>query len=109
MRPERRRRRGYPTTLSLTHAHPILTYALSDEFARHGMSDIVTLTHRNVCKDGFTVTDTADAGALFLFTVVLEVLARQPLPLFPHLAFLDLPAPWEAIEHAKSALRVRAP
>ncbi|KAH8981039.1 tRNA methyltransferase complex subunit Cpd1 [Lactarius hatsudake] len=53
----------------------------ADEFARHGMSDIVTLTHRNVCKNGFTVADTADA------------------------VFLDLPAPWEAIEYAKSALR----
>ncbi|KAH9168994.1 tRNA methyltransferase complex subunit Cpd1 [Lactarius sanguifluus] len=53
----------------------------ADEFALHGMSDIVTLTHRNVCKNGFTVADTADA------------------------VFLDLPAPWEAIEYAKSALR----
>lgn len=53
----------------------------ADEFARHGMSDIVTLAHRNVCKNGFAVADTADA------------------------VFLDLPAPWEAIEHAKSALR----
>ncbi|KAH9025398.1 tRNA methyltransferase complex subunit Cpd1 [Lactarius pseudohatsudake] len=53
----------------------------ADEFARHGMSDIVTLTHRNVCKNGFTVADTADA------------------------VFLDLPAPWEAIEYAKLALR----
>jgi tRNA (adenine57-N1/adenine58-N1)-methyltransferase len=26
------------------------------------MADIVTLTHRNVCKDGFTVEDTVDAG-----------------------------------------------
>ena len=26
------------------------------------MSDIVTLTHRNVCKNGFTVSDTADSG-----------------------------------------------
>jgi len=26
------------------------------------MSDIVTLTHRNVCKNGFTVTDAADSG-----------------------------------------------
>ncbi|KAJ3916924.1 tRNA methyltransferase complex GCD14 subunit-domain-containing protein [Lentinula edodes] len=51
------------------------------EFHRHGLSDRVTLTHRNVCKDGFTVTDTADA------------------------LFLDLPAPWDAIEHAKKALR----
>ncbi|KAI0248651.1 1-methyladenosine methyltransferase catalytic subunit Gcd14 [Lactifluus subvellereus] len=53
----------------------------AEEFARHGMSSIVTLTHRNVCKNGFTITDTADS------------------------VFLDLPAPWEAVEHAKAALR----
>lgn len=52
-----------------------------DEFTRHGMNDFVTLTHRNVCKDGFTVVDEVDA------------------------VFLDLPAPWEAVEHAKKALR----
>ncbi|KAG6840877.1 hypothetical protein C0991_003470 [Blastosporella zonata] len=52
-----------------------------EEFTRHGMNDVVTLTHRNVCKDGFTVEDTVDS------------------------VFLDLPAPWEAVEHAKKALR----
>ncbi|TFK52136.1 tRNA methyltransferase complex GCD14 subunit [Heliocybe sulcata] len=52
-----------------------------EEFECHGMADIVTLTHRNVCKDGFTVEDTVDA------------------------VFLDLPAPWDAVEHAKKALR----
>ena len=67
--------------LPLTHAHPALIHSFSDEFTRHGLSDIVTLTHRNVCKDGFSVTDIADAGALFLFTVVLEDLAHQPLPI----------------------------
>ncbi|KAF8264378.1 1-methyladenosine methyltransferase catalytic subunit Gcd14 [Lactarius quietus] len=61
--------------------HEARAKAAADEFARHGMADIVTLTHRNVCKSGFTVTDTADA------------------------VFLDLPAPWDAIEHAKTALR----
>lgn len=50
------------------------------EFSEHGMSN-VTLTHRNVCKDGFTVLDTVDA------------------------VFLDLPAPWEVVQHAKAALR----
>lgn len=39
-----------------------LTNVPSDEFVSHGMSSIVTLTHRNVCKNGFTVTDTADSG-----------------------------------------------
>ncbi|KAI0074038.1 tRNA methyltransferase complex GCD14 subunit [Panus rudis PR-1116 ss-1] len=57
----------------------------SEEFTRHGMSNIVTLTHRNVCKDGFTVVDTVDS------------------------IFLDLPAPWEAVEHAKKALRKDRP
>ncbi|KAI6044877.1 tRNA methyltransferase complex subunit Cpd1 [Pisolithus marmoratus] len=56
-----------------------------EEFIRHGMQDIVTLTHRNVCKDGFTIEDTADA------------------------VFLDLPAPWEAVGHAKKALRKDRP
>ncbi|KAG7088092.1 hypothetical protein E1B28_012118 [Marasmius oreades] len=53
-----------------------------EEFIRHGfLPSRVTLTHRNVCKDGFTIEDTADA------------------------LFLDIPAPWEAIEHAKKALK----
>lgn len=56
-----------------------------EEFSRHGMENIVTLTHRNVCKEGFTVTDTVDA------------------------VFLDLPAPWEAVPHAKLALRKDRP
>ncbi|TCD60285.1 tRNA (adenine-N(1)-)-methyltransferase catalytic subunit trm61 [Steccherinum ochraceum] len=52
-----------------------------EEFADHGLDDTITLTHRNVCKDGFTVEDTVDS------------------------VFLDLPAPWEAVDHAKKALR----
>ncbi|KIM40900.1 hypothetical protein M413DRAFT_445671 [Hebeloma cylindrosporum] len=52
-----------------------------EEFTRHKMDDVVTIQHRNVCKDGFTIVDEADA------------------------VFLDLPAPWDAVEHAKRALR----
>ncbi|KAK1224049.1 tRNA (adenine-N(1)-)-methyltransferase catalytic subunit trm61 [Marasmius sp. AFHP31] len=53
-----------------------------DEFTRHGfLPSRVTLTHRNVCKEGFTIEDTADA------------------------LFLDIPAPWDAIDHAKRALK----
>ncbi|KAG9097694.1 tRNA (adenine-N(1)-)-methyltransferase catalytic subunit trm61 [Ceratobasidium sp. UAMH 11750] len=33
-----------------------------DEFNRHGMSDFVTLEHRNVCKDGFGLQDEVDSG-----------------------------------------------
>ena len=32
------------------------------------MSDIVTLIHRNVCKNGFTVTNTADSGTRYLLS-----------------------------------------
>ncbi|KAJ1032464.1 hypothetical protein NDA16_000488 [Ustilago loliicola] len=51
------------------------------EFAAHGMGKVIVLNHRNVCKDGFGLTDAADS------------------------VFLDLPAPWEAIGHATQALR----
>ncbi|GAC99054.1 hypothetical protein PHSY_006651 [Pseudozyma hubeiensis SY62] len=51
------------------------------EFAAHGMDKVIVLNHRNVCKDGFGLTDAADS------------------------VFLDLPAPWEAIGHATKALR----
>ncbi|WVR04118.1 hypothetical protein IAU60_001117 [Kwoniella sp. DSM 27419] len=62
-------------TLSLPHRTQILA-----EFDSHGLSN-VTLQHRNVCKDGFN-------GATDVEGV-----------------FLDLPAPWEAIPHAKKTLR----
>lgn len=54
------------------------------EFAAHGLDRIVRLQHRNVCKDGFgeDIENSIDA------------------------VFLDLPAPWEAIPHAKKVLRV---
>lgn len=51
------------------------------EFAEHGIDKAVVLAHRNVCKNGFGLEPTCDA------------------------VFLDLPAPWEAVPHAKEALR----
>lgn len=51
------------------------------EFAEHGLDKAVVLAHRNVCKNGFGLDPTCDA------------------------VFLDLPAPWEAVPHAKKALR----
>lgn len=65
------------------------------------MSETVTLTHRNVCKDGFTVLDAADSGKSCLgYDKLMDVQLALSV-------FLDLPAPWEAIDFAKTALRVR--
>lgn len=50
------------------------------EFEAHGLDNVIELRHRNVCKDGFNPVKDVDA------------------------VFLDLPAPWEAIEKAKEAL-----
>ncbi|CDS12306.1 hypothetical protein LRAMOSA04501 [Lichtheimia ramosa] len=47
------------------------------EFSDHGLSDIIQLQHRDVCKDGFGLKDAVNA------------------------VFLDLPAPWEAVASAK--------
>ena len=53
------------------------------EFAEHGLSDLVTATHRDVCSEGFGLENKADA------------------------VFLDLPHPWEVIKHAKAAMKVQ--
>ena len=45
------------------------------------MSNYVTVYHRDICMDGFKVTDIADA------------------------VFLDIPNPWKAIQSAKDAIK----
>ncbi|XP_042722707.1 tRNA (adenine(58)-N(1))-methyltransferase catalytic subunit TRMT61A isoform X3 [Lagopus leucura] len=52
-----------------------------EEFREHGVEHLVTVTNQDVCKNGFGVSDIADA------------------------VFLDIPSPWEAIGHAKAALK----
>ncbi|KAF9983055.1 tRNA (adenine-N(1)-)-methyltransferase catalytic subunit trm61 [Mortierella antarctica] len=51
------------------------------EFEEHGLSNMVTISCRDVCKDGFGLENKVDA------------------------VFLDLPAPWEAVASAKRAFR----
>ncbi|GJJ75933.1 tRNA (adenine57-N1/adenine58-N1)-methyltransferase catalytic subunit [Entomortierella parvispora] len=55
--------------------------AATKEFEDHGLSDMITLRRRDVCKDGFDLVDRVDA------------------------VFLDLPAPWEAVASAKRAFK----
>uniref|UniRef100_A0A8D0B988 tRNA (adenine(58)-N(1))-methyltransferase catalytic subunit TRMT61A n=1 Tax=Salvator merianae TaxID=96440 RepID=A0A8D0B988_SALMN len=52
-----------------------------EEFKEHKVDHLVTVLNQDVCKNGFGVTAIADA------------------------VFLDIPSPWEAIEHAKLALK----
>ena len=54
-----------------------------EEFQNHGISEFVTITHRDVCSEGFgdDLKHKADA------------------------VFLDLPHPWMAIDFAVDALK----
>ncbi|KAK4699597.1 tRNA (adenine57-N1/adenine58-N1)-methyltransferase catalytic subunit, partial [Phenoliferia sp. Uapishka_3] len=52
-----------------------------EEFKDHGLDEIIQIKHQNVYRDGFEVVDEVDS------------------------VFLDVPAPWEALPHAKIALR----
>ncbi|XP_053331254.1 tRNA (adenine(58)-N(1))-methyltransferase catalytic subunit TRMT61A [Spea bombifrons] len=54
----------------------------AEEFRQHKVDHLVTVKNQDVCKNGFGVSHVADA------------------------VFLDIPSPWEAIGHAKCALKV---
>ncbi|KAL6105947.1 trmt61a [Pungitius sinensis] len=53
----------------------------AEEFKEHGVDGLVTVRNQDVCKDGFGVSGVADA------------------------VFLDIPSPWEAVGHAKAAMK----
>uniref|UniRef100_UPI0037E7C05B tRNA (adenine(58)-N(1))-methyltransferase catalytic subunit TRMT61A n=1 Tax=Semicossyphus pulcher TaxID=241346 RepID=UPI0037E7C05B len=53
----------------------------AEEFKEHKVDQLVTVRNQDVCKDGFGVTGVADA------------------------VFLDIPSPWEAVRHAKTAMK----
>jgi tRNA (adenine57-N1/adenine58-N1)-methyltransferase len=53
----------------------------AEEFREHRVGHLVTVRNQDVCKEGFGVTGVADA------------------------VFLDIPSPWEAIKHAKNAMK----
>eukprot|EP00057_Strongylocentrotus_purpuratus_P002886 XP_003725443.1 PREDICTED: tRNA (adenine(58)-N(1))-methyltransferase catalytic subunit TRMT61A isoform X1 [Strongylocentrotus purpuratus] len=55
----------------------------ADEFKEHGLSHIVTATHRDVSQDGFQLENDYVADAVFL----------------------DLPSPWNVVPHAKKVLK----
>ncbi|TNM96057.1 hypothetical protein fugu_017140 [Takifugu bimaculatus] len=53
----------------------------AQEFKEHRVDHLVTVRNQDVCKDGFGVVGVADA------------------------VFLDIPSPWEAVKHAKAAMK----
>ncbi|KAK3608601.1 hypothetical protein CHS0354_042593 [Potamilus streckersoni] len=61
--------------------HPQRAALAEQEFQNHGISQYVTVAHRDVCSDGFGIENVADA------------------------VFLDLPCPWLALPSAKKALK----
>ncbi|CCK72341.1 tRNA 1-methyladenosine methyltransferase subunit GCD14 KNAG_0J02620 [Huiozyma naganishii CBS 8797] len=68
------------------------------EFEDHGLlRENVTLTHRDVCQDGFTIKD-GD-------TTSMPLQEREPTAEIGATAiFLDLPAPWDAIPHLSKVI-----
>ena len=54
---------------------------LQEEIKDHGLADVVSLTYRDVCADGFTPGE------------------GEPLDIRASAIFLDLPAPWLALKH----------
>ena len=46
--------------------HQERVYAAKKEFEEHGLSDMVTLRCRDVCKDGFDLEDKVDASKCHL-------------------------------------------
>ncbi|KAF7649398.1 hypothetical protein LDENG_00141780 [Lucifuga dentata] len=55
----------------------------AEEFGEHRVGHLVTVRNQDVCKDGFGVAGVADA------------------------VFLDIPSPWEAVGHAKAAMKTQ--
>lgn len=59
--------------------HEPRVQTLRQELQDHGIDGVVHLTHRDVCNEGFTLSDGASPEADAIF--------------------LDLPAPWQAVKH----------
>lgn len=78
--------------------HPVRYEQATEEFKEHGLLDKNTIiTHRDVCKDGFTIKKTDETSYQFKAD-------EEQLQIKADVIFLDLPAPWEAIPHIDSVI-----
>ncbi|KAI6916286.1 hypothetical protein KC355_g17768, partial [Hortaea werneckii] len=57
---------------------------LREEISDHGLEGVVHLTHKDVCNEGFTLSDSTSPKAEAIF--------------------LDLPAPWQALRHLSRSM-----
>lgn len=57
---------------------------LREEISDHGLAGVVHLTHKDVCNEGFTLSDSTSPKAEAIF--------------------LDLPAPWQALRHLSRSM-----
>ncbi|MCJ1287891.1 tRNA (adenine-N(1)-)-methyltransferase catalytic subunit trm61 [Xylographa opegraphella] len=64
---------------------------LTEEIRDHGLDDVVEIAHRDVCTDGFSV-----------FKEGVQKVKAEAI-------FLDLPAPWIALQHLTRASRSQPP
>lgn len=80
--PQNTRERGHVFSFEF---HSERYERLRQEMVEHGLSDIVTATHRDVYNNGFLLPSTAS-----------DSLQRSPSA---NAIFLDLPAPWQALPH----------
>ncbi|SMN22825.1 similar to Saccharomyces cerevisiae YJL125C GCD14 Subunit of tRNA (1-methyladenosine) methyltransferase [Maudiozyma saulgeensis] len=72
--------------------HPVRYEQAMQEFKDHGLlNENVTITHRDVCEDGFTIKESDETSAIFE--------SKNEIDLDATAVFLDLPAPWDAIHH----------
>lgn len=73
--------------------HPVRYEQALKEFTDHGLIDEnVSITHRDVCEDGFTIKKNDTTSVNFSNGI-------EKVDLNANIVFLDLPAPWEAIHH----------
>lgn len=49
-----------------------------EEFVDHGLSELVTLTCRDVCKEGFGLENMADAGLMTALVHMILIVYRKP-------------------------------